>query len=48
VPETHRLGAFRRATWLRLLAEAGFDSLTTEEPVGMRGHLFIARRTGGS
>jgi SAM-dependent methyltransferase len=45
VPETHRLGAFRRATWLRLLAEAGFDSLTTEEPVGMRGHLFIARRT---
>lgn len=25
VREAHRLGAFRRATWLRLLTEAGFD-----------------------
>jgi SAM-dependent methyltransferase len=24
VPETHRLGSFRRATWLQLLAAAGF------------------------
>ncbi len=27
VRETHRLGAFSRAAWLRLLAEAGFDPL---------------------
>jgi SAM-dependent methyltransferase len=44
VEETHRLGAFSRATWLRLLAEAGFDALTTEDPVEIRGHLFIAWR----
>jgi SAM-dependent methyltransferase len=44
VRETHRLGAFSRVTWLRLLAEAGFDTLTTEDPVGIRGHLFIGRR----
>jgi len=28
VREAHRLGAFRRDTWLRLLAGAGFDSLS--------------------
>jgi SAM-dependent methyltransferase len=44
VTETHRLGAFRRVTWLRLLAEAGFDTVTTEDPAEIRGHLFIARR----
>jgi len=44
VSETHRLGAFRRVTWLRLLAEAGFDTLTTEDPAGIRGHLFVSRR----
>jgi SAM-dependent methyltransferase len=44
VRETHRLGAFSRVTWLRLLAEAGFDTLTTEDPAGIRGHLFISRR----
>jgi hypothetical protein len=44
VTETHRLGAFRRVTWLRLLAEAGFGSLTTEDPAEIRGHLFVARR----
>ncbi len=26
VPEAHRLGSFRRGTWLRLLAEAGFTA----------------------
>ena len=26
VPEVHRLGSFRRGTWLRLLAEAGFTA----------------------
>jgi SAM-dependent methyltransferase len=30
VRETHRLGAFSRATWLRLLADAGFQTVTTE------------------
>jgi SAM-dependent methyltransferase len=44
VNETHRLGAFRQVTWLRLLAEAGFDTLTTEDPPEIRGHLFIGRR----
>jgi len=56
VRETHRLGAFSRATWLRLLADAGFQTVTTEgfgEDAGpgsgssrgvMRGHLFVGRR----
>jgi SAM-dependent methyltransferase len=26
VPETHRLGSFRRSTWIRLLTEAGFTA----------------------
>jgi SAM-dependent methyltransferase len=30
VQETHRLGAFSRDTWLRLLADAGFRTVTTE------------------
>jgi hypothetical protein len=30
VRETHRLGAFSRATWLRLLADAGFQTVSTE------------------
>jgi SAM-dependent methyltransferase len=46
VRETHRLGAFRRATWLRLLTDAGFDTVTTEDPGEMRGHLFTGRRRG--
>ncbi len=45
VRETHRLGAFRRATWLRLLSGAGFGTVTAQSaPVGMRGSLFVARR----
>ncbi len=45
VREKHRLGAFSCATWLRLLAGAGFGTVTTEGPrTGMRGTLFAARR----
>jgi SAM-dependent methyltransferase len=45
VPEAHRLGSFRRATWLQLLAAAGFTADTRPLP----GHgrpprvLFAAR-----
>ena len=49
VKETHRLGAFRRTTWLQLLAEAGFgpEARVSGEPAdgGHRPrHLFIGRR----
>ena len=53
VREAHRLGAFRRDTWLRLLAEAGFEPearFTGENQTGrgagegMPAHLFIGRR----
>jgi SAM-dependent methyltransferase len=53
IRETHRLGAFGRGTWLRLLAEAGFDpwpGTLTGEPAqrDAAGHapanLFVARR----
>jgi SAM-dependent methyltransferase len=44
VNETHQLGAFRRSTWLRLLAEAGFGTLTSADPAGIRGHLFTGTR----
>jgi SAM-dependent methyltransferase len=43
VREEHRLGAFSRATWFRLLEEAGFDARDGQAG-RMRGHLFIARR----
>jgi SAM-dependent methyltransferase len=43
VREEHRLGAFGRGTWLRLLQDAGFEA--REGRAGrMRGHLFIGRR----
>jgi SAM-dependent methyltransferase len=42
VRETHRLGAFRSATWLRLLAGAGFAA--EARPGGLPGNLFIGRR----
>ena len=45
VREEHRLGAFSRATWLRLLENAGFDARDGQAG-RMRGHLFIARRPG--
>ena len=48
VRETHRLGAFRRASWLRLLAAAGFTAAagsSVEVPRGERpAHLFTGRR----
>jgi SAM-dependent methyltransferase len=50
IREAHRLGAFRRDTWLRLLADAGFESearLADDDPGGDEGrpaHLFIGRR----
>jgi SAM-dependent methyltransferase len=48
VRETHRLGAFRRTSWLRLLAAAGFTAAagsTVEAPRGQRpAHLFTGRR----
>jgi SAM-dependent methyltransferase len=46
VREIHRLGAFSRRTWLRLLADAGFDTITSEDPGQMRGHLFTGQRDG--
>ncbi len=48
VPEAHRLGSFRRDTWLRLLAEAGFEAavLKGKLPDGTRlaRALFTGRR----
>jgi SAM-dependent methyltransferase len=53
VREVHRLGAFRRDVWLRLLADAGFDpepgsgsaAVAGPQPDGrMPDNLFIGRR----
>lgn len=47
VHETHRCGLFGRATWVRLLAEAGFEpSSVTEETTENRAprDLFVGRR----
>jgi SAM-dependent methyltransferase len=48
VPEAHRLGSFGRATWLRLLAEAGFEAaaLKGKLPGGTRlaRAMFTGRR----
>ncbi len=53
VYETHRLGAFRRETWLRLLADAGFDPEARSGSPGRAGpdsggrtpdNLFVGRR----
>jgi SAM-dependent methyltransferase len=50
VRETHRLGAFRHATWLALLGDAGFGGPPdpgARPPAGQRpGNLFVARRPG--
>lgn len=46
IPETHRLGAFSRQVWLRLLAEAGFEiAAGPGEPLPGRrpDNLFIGR-----
>lgn len=42
VRETHRLGAFGGAAWLRLLAGAGFSA--EARPGGLPGNLFTGRR----
>ena len=53
VREAHRLGAFRRDTWLRLLAGAGFEPEARfagegqaggGAGAGMPAHLFVGRR----
>ena len=48
IRETHRLGAFSRPDWLRLIAAAGFapaEELGGPEPPGARPeHLFASRR----
>jgi SAM-dependent methyltransferase len=49
VRETHHLGAFGKNTWLRLLADAGFDPEEGGGPASdsrIRGSLFIGRRPG--
>jgi SAM-dependent methyltransferase len=53
VRETHRLGAFSHATWLRLLAGAGFEAQAGFEVSGTGAlagqeprNLFVARRPG--
>ena len=50
VHETHRLAAFGRADWVRLLAAAGFELDSGIRPVmaggGEPANLFIARRPG--
>ena len=52
VREQHHLGAFRRGTWLRLLAEAGFDPQAGFDAEAVPGgreprNLFIGRRVTG-
>jgi SAM-dependent methyltransferase len=44
VHEAHRLAAFSKDTWLRMLAEAGFEALATDAPAGARGYVFTGRR----
>ena len=45
IRESHHLGAFGKNTWLRLLAEAGFEAEAAGEPGrGIRGSLFTGRR----
>jgi len=49
VPEAHRLGSFRRATWLALLTAAGFTAGVRELSVPGRARrvLFTGLRPGG-
>lgn len=47
VRESHRLGAFSVMTWLRVLAEAGFEAVPGTPPAPgrvIRGSVFIGRR----
>lgn len=51
VRETHRLGAFRHSTWLRLLSDAGFDAEDRSGPSSGQvsgrkpDNLFVGRRS---
>lgn len=49
VSEAHRLGSFRRATWLTLLAAAGFTARVRQLAAAGRSRrvLFVARRPDG-
>ena len=40
--EAHRLGAFRRDTWLRLLADAGFDPQAGAAPESLTAESLTA------
>ena len=42
VREAHRLGAFRRDTWLRLLADAGFDPQAGAAPESLTAESLTA------
>src|ERR1035438_6031407 len=42
VREAHRLGAFRRDTWLRLLADAGFDPQAAAAPESLTAESLTA------
>ena len=44
--DRHEIGLFSRATWVRLLAEAGFEPETVARPIGETGtdEIFLCRR----
>ena len=46
--DTHAVGLFPIATWLRLIADAGLESITVDVPDPFAGEhqVFVARRTG--
>jgi hypothetical protein len=50
VPEVHRLGSFRRSTWLALLTATGFTAgvRSLSVPGRPRRILFTGRRLAGS
>jgi SAM-dependent methyltransferase len=49
IRETHRLGAFSRPAWSRLLAGAGFEADITGQAAGRPArNLFIGRRAGAA
>jgi SAM-dependent methyltransferase len=47
VQETHRLGAFSRGTWLRLLADAGFDPEADLDPAAGMDPPVVSDRGAG-
>jgi SAM-dependent methyltransferase len=47
VHETHRFGLFPRATWLRLLREAGFEPSARPDRVDEARTVFVAVRASG-